>query len=70
MVSNEDIAQLEKIFITRKECDSNQDAIYSRVNKADVRSAVIESQQKLNNWLTAAIFGGIISLVIKVFFGG
>jgi len=31
---------------------------------------VIEQQQKINNWLTFAIAGGIITLVIKVFLGG
>lgn len=30
----------------------------------------MEERQKLNNWLTAAVAGGIIALVIKLFFGG
>lgn len=70
MISNEDMVQLEKIFITRRECDTNQSAIYGRVNETDKRSAVLENQQKINNWLTVTIFGGIIALLIKVFFGG
>ncbi|MBR5286444.1 MAG: hypothetical protein IKU30_06040 [Clostridia bacterium] len=70
MISNEDFAQLEKIFITRKECDGNQDAIYKKLNSIDVRSAVLENQQKINNWLTVTIVGGIIALLIKVFVGG
>lgn len=36
----------------------------------DKRLSVIETQQKVNNWLTAAIAGGIIALVIKIFLGG
>ena len=70
MISNEDFAQLEKIFITRKECDGNQDAIYKKLDTIDVRSAVMENQQKINNWLTVTIVGGIIALLIKVFVGG
>jgi hypothetical protein len=32
--------------------------------------ATLKSGQRVNNWLTAAIAGGIIALVIKVFLGG
>lgn len=36
----------------------------------DKRLAVIEQQQKVNNWLTLLIASGIVALVIKVFMGG
>lgn len=40
------------------------------LNKDNVRLAVIEQQQKINNWLTLGIASGIVALVIKVFLGG
>ncbi len=52
------------------DCDDIAEAIDRKVSKDNVRLAVIEQQQKVNNWLTLAIAGGIIALVIKVFVGG
>lgn len=52
------------------DCDDIAEAIDKKVSKDNVRLAVIEQQQKVNNWLTLAIAGGIIALVIKVFLGG
>lgn len=52
------------------DCDDLVDAIDKKVSRDNVRLAVIEQQQKVNNWLTLAIAGGIIALVIKVFLGG
>ena len=34
-----------------------------------VRLAVIEQQQKINNWLTALIAGGVVTALIKLFIG-
>jgi hypothetical protein len=53
-----------------EDCDDIAEAIDRKVSKDNVRLAVIEQQQKVNNWLTLAIAGGIITLVIKVFVGG
>ena len=53
-----------------EDCDDIVDALDKKVIKDNVRLAVIEQQQKVNNWLTLAIAGGIIALVIKVFVGG
>lgn len=51
------------------ECEKQTDIFYKLLNKDNVRLAVIEQQQRINNWLTAAIAGGIVALVIKVFLG-
>lgn len=65
MIEEQDINRLEEILDGRyvKIEDCNRDDTL-------VRLAVIEQQQKLNNWLTAAIASGIIALVVKVFIGG
>lgn len=70
MIDNEDISRLKEIFVTRQECDSDMNAVTDRISKTDARLAVIEYQQKVNNWLTAAIASGIVALVIKTYFGG
>lgn len=64
------IDRLDVRYIKRSECEENRVVINSSINNNDKRLAVIETQQKLNNILTAAIASGIIALVIKVYVGG
>ena len=57
-------------YVKIEDCEKQTDVFGKLLNKDNVRLAVIEQQQKINNWLTLAIAGGIIALVIKVFLGG
>lgn len=68
-VDERDIDRLKEIFITRQECQNNLDAIDGKLSKDLVRLAVIENQLKLIMWLLAAVGGGIITMLIKMFFG-
>lgn len=52
------------------DCDDIADAIEKRVSKDNVRLAVIEQQNKLMIWILAAVSGGIITMLVKMFFGG
>lgn len=52
------------------DCDDIADAIEKRVSKDNVRLAVIEQQNKLMLWILAAVSGGIITMLVKMFFGG
>lgn len=56
-------------YMKIEECEKQTDIFNKLLNKDNVRLAVIEQQQRINNWLTATIAGGIVALVIKVFFG-
>ena len=73
-ITHEDITELKKVFDERYVLQSDCNEIQAGVNKKfandDKRIDLLISQQKINNWLTLAIAGGIISLVIKVFLGG
>lgn len=51
------------------DCDDISEAFEKRVSKDNVRLAVIEQQNKLMLWVLAAIGGGIITMLIKMFFG-
>lgn len=57
-------------YVKLDECEKKTESFGKILNKDNVRLAVIEQQQRINNWLTLAIAGGIIALVIKVFLGG
>ena len=57
-------------YVKRGECASWMNDVRGKLHNDDKRLAVIEMQVKINNWLSLAIAGGVIALVIKVFLGG
>ena len=65
-----DINRLKEIFVTRQECQSQTDTFESKLNKDLVRLAVIETEMKQIKWLITAVAGGVITMLIKMFFGG
>ena len=69
MIDDHDIARLDEIYVRKDDCQDIQSAVDKKLANDSTRFAVLEYQQKLNNWLTGAIAGGIVALVIKVFLG-
>ena len=69
-IEDHDIDRLKEIFVTRQECQKATDAFDSKLNKDLVRLAVIETEMKQIKWLNAAVVGGVITMLIKMFFGG
>ena len=67
-------AQLQDHFDGRyrkiADCDDISESIDKKVSRDNVRLAVIEQQNKLMLWILAAVSGGIITMLIKMFFGG
>ena len=70
MIDENDIHRLDGIYVRKDDCNNIQNAVDKKLSNDSTRFAVIEYQQKVNNWLTTAIAGGIVALVIKVFLGG
>ena len=70
MIDNDDIKRLENIYVRKDDCNNIQLDVDRKLANDSTRFAVLEYQQKLNNWLTGAICGGIIALLIKVYLGG
>lgn len=69
LIDNNDIERLKEIFVTRRECESNTDGIAKKLSNDDKRLAVIETYQKIQLWILTAIGGGIITVLVKMFFG-
>lgn len=65
-----DIDRLKEIFVTRQECQKQTDSFESKLNKDLVRLAVIETQLSQIKWILTAVGGGIITMLVKMFFGG
>ena len=70
MLEDKDINRLREIFVTRQECQKTTDSFDSKLNKDNVRLAVIETEMRQIKWLTATTVGGIVTMLIKMFFGG
>lgn len=70
MIDEKDIDRLEEIFVTRKECQKTNDEIERKLSSDLVRLAVIENQLKIITWLLYAVVGGVITMLIKMLFGG
>ena len=69
MLEDKDIERLKEIFVTRQECQKTTDSFDSKLNKDNVRLAVIETEMRQIKWLTATTVGGIVTMLIKMFFG-
>ena len=70
MIDEKDLERLKEIFVTRKECQQTTDSIETKLSNDLVRLAVIENQLKVITWLLYAVAGGVITMLIKMLFGG
>ena len=69
-IEDHDIYRLKEIFVTRQECQAQTDTFESKLNKDLVRLAVIETQLSQIKWILTAVGGGVITMLVKMFFGG
>ena len=68
-LENNEIERLKEIFVTRQECNQTTEGIESKLNKDLVRLTVIETKLSQISWLLTAVVGGVITMLIKMFFG-
>lgn len=69
-LEDHDIERLKEIFVTRQQCQEQTDSFETKLNKDLVRLAVIETEMKQIKWILTAVGGGIITMLVKMFFGG
>ena len=69
MIEEKDIERLKEIFITRQECQKQTDSFEDKLSKDLVRLAVIETKLSQITWILTAVGGGVITMLIKMFFG-
>lgn len=69
-IDEKDIERLKEIFVTRQECQASIDNFDTKLNKDLVRLAVIETKLGQITWILTAVGGGVITMIIKLFFGG
>ena len=69
-IEDNEIERLKEIFVTRQECQNTNNEIEKKLSSDLVRLAVIENQLKIITWLLYAVAGGVITMLIKMLFGG
>ena len=69
MVDEKDIERLKEIFVTRQECQKQTDSFESKLNKDLVRLAVIETKLSQITWILSTVAAGVVTMLIKMFFG-
>lgn len=56
-------------YVKIEACDKMTADFEKRVNKDNVRLTVIEQQNKLILWILTAVASGVITMLVKMFFG-
>jgi hypothetical protein len=69
VIEAQDMDRLKEIFITRQECQKQTDNFDEKLSKDLVRLAVIETKLGQITWILTAVGGGVITMLIKMFFG-
>ena len=70
MIDEKDIDRLKEIFVSRQECQEINGEIKTKLSSDLVRLAVIENQLKVITWILYAVAGGVVTMLIKMLFGG
>ena len=68
-MDDKDIDRLREIFVTRQECQAQTDSFESKLNKDLVRLAVIETKLSQITWILSTVAAGVVTMLIKMFFG-
>ena len=68
-IDEKDIARLKEIFVIRQECQQQTDSFENKLNKYLVRLAVIETEMKQIKWILSTVAAGVVTMLVKMFFG-
>lgn len=70
MIDDKDIERLKEIFVTRQECNTTVDDIRLKISEDNKELAVINTKLSLVLWLLGAVGAAVITVLIKILFGG
>ncbi len=70
MIDAADIERLKEIFVTRKECDDQMDEVNDKLSNDMKELAVINTKLSLILWFLGAVGAAVITVLVKLFFGG
>lgn len=56
-------------YVKIEDCEEHTESFSKLLNKDNVRLSVIETKLSQITWLLSAVAGGVITMLIKMFFG-
>lgn len=68
MLDANDVGELEKIFITRKECDEKNEAIERKLANNTLELALIKQTVDTISWVSKTTLGAVIVALIGALF--
>ena len=69
MIEEKDIDRLKEIFVTRLECQTQTDGFEAKLSKDLVRLAIIETKLSQITWILSTVAAGVVTMLVKMFFG-
>lgn len=67
-IDREDLAyieqQLEKVFVTRKECDETMDDVNKKLANDSTELALIKQQLNTISWVSKTTLGAVIAVIV------
>ena len=69
MIDDNDISRLKEIFVTRQECNTQNDEINAKLSNDWTELAVIKSKLNTITWLLSTIGAGVSAALVKLYFG-
>ena len=57
-------------YVKIEDCEKQTEAFDKLLNRDNVRLSVIETKLSQITWLLSAVAGGIVTMLVKMFFGG
>ena len=64
MLEPEDIARLEEIFVTRRECDTSMDEVNKKLANDSTELALINQKLNTITWVSKTTLGAVIVAVV------
>lgn len=68
-LDQDDIERLKGLFVQRTECEMNMTDVNKKLANDSTELAVIKTQLKMIIWILTAIGGGVLTTLVKLFFG-
>ena len=69
-ITPEDIEYLKTFFVSRETCDNKNDQMQRDITEIKITQTQIQTKQNMTIGILAAIGAAVLSIAIKLLFGG
>ena len=69
-ITQEDLEYLRTVFVSRDSCDAKNDQMQKDITEIKITQTSIQTKQNMTLGILAAIGAAVLSIAIKLLFGG